>query len=240
MTDSHAMLDAIRKALYSEPRIDLGHHPIRLSLSNGDLVIEGEVADIAAKKLALERAAAIAEVAGIVDRLRITPAERMGDGAVRDLVRDALVAEPALAGCSLRVSVKGRWEPVRVVEGATGAIDITVEEGVVTLDGDVPGLGAKRLAGVLAWWVPGSRDVINGLGVKPPEEDNDDEIRDAVRLALEKDPLVEPSQIRVLARDAIVTLQGQVPTGSERDAAEFDAWYVFGVNNVVNQIQVRA
>jgi osmotically-inducible protein OsmY len=240
MAGPYDALVAVRKALYSEPRIDLAHHPIRLTFSDGDLVIAGEVADIAAKKLALERAAAAADVRGIVDRLRITPAERMGDGAIRDLVRDALLAEPALAACSIRVSVKQRWEPVRIPDGATGAIDITVEDGVVTLDGDVAGLGLKRLAGILAWWVPGSRDVINGLGVTPPEDDNDGEISDAVRMALEKDPLVNPDQIRISTRDAVVTLQGQVPTESECEAAEFDAWYVFGVDKVVNQIRVRA
>lgn len=233
-------LEAVRRALQSEARIDLPHHPIRLTLAEGDLVVDGEVADIAAKKLALEQAAATADVRGIIDRLRVAPAERMADGAIRDLVRDALVGEPALAACSIRVFVKKQWEPVRVVDGASGVIDISVEDGVVLLDGGVPGLGLKRLAGVLAWWVPGSRDVTNGLGVTPPEEDNDGEVTDAVRLALEKDPLVNPDQIRVSTRDAVVTLQGQVPTESEREAAEFDAWYVFGVDKVVNQIQVRA
>ncbi len=240
MADPHDTLEAVRKAFYSEPRIDLAHHPIRLALSEGDLVIEGEVADIAAKKLALERAAAVAQVRGIVDRLRVAPAERMGDGAIRDLVRDALLEEPALAACSIRVGVKKQWEPVRAVDGPAGAIDITFEDGVVTLDGDVPGLGLKRLAGILAWWVPGSRDVINGLSVTPAEDDNDGEISDAVRLALEKDPMVDPAQIRVLTRNAVVTLQGQVVSESEREAAEFDAWYVFGVDKVVNQIRVRA
>ncbi len=233
-------LEVTRKALLSEARIDVAHHPIRLTLSDGDLVIEGEVADIAAKKLALERAAAVAEVRGIVDRLRVAPAEPMGDGAIRDLVRDALLAEPALAECSIRVFVKAAWETVRSLDSAAGSIDITVSDGVVTLDGNVPGLGLKRLAGILAWWVPGSRDVINGLGVTPPEEDNDGEISDAVRLALEKDPLVNPDQIRVSTRNAVVTLQGQVPTQSECEAAEFDAWYVFGVDKVINQIRVRA
>jgi osmotically-inducible protein OsmY len=233
-------LEVTRKALLSEARIDVAHHPIRLTLSDGDIVIEGEVADIAAKKLALERAAAVAEVRGIVDRLRVAPAERMGDGAIRDFVRDALLAEPALVECSIRVSVKAAWEAVRSLDSTAGSIDITVSDGVVTLDGNVPGLGLKRLAGVLAWWVPGSRDVINGLGVTPPEEDNDGEISDAVRLALEKDPLVNPDQIRVSTRNAVVTLQGQVPTESECEAAEFDAWYVFGVDKVINQIRVRA
>jgi osmotically-inducible protein OsmY len=35
-------------------------------------------------------------------------------------------------------------------------------------------------------------------------------------------------------------MQGLVPTASEREMAEFDAWYVFGVDKVVNDIQVRA
>jgi osmotically-inducible protein OsmY len=69
---------------------------------------------------------------------------------------------------------------------ATGTIDVGVEGGIVTLDGDVTGPGQKRLAGVLAWWVPGSRDVINGIGVTPPEQDSEAAITDAVLQVLEK------------------------------------------------------
>jgi osmotically-inducible protein OsmY len=36
-----------------------------------------------------------------------------------------------------------------------------------------------------------------------------------------------------------VTLTGLVPTDAEREMAEFDAWYVFGVDRVINQIAVR-
>ena len=102
-------IETVRKALRSEARIDLQHHPIHLTLSADDLIINGEVADIAVKKLALERAAAVADVRGIVDRLRVAPAERLGDGTIRDLVRDALVDEPAFRACSIRVSVGNRW-----------------------------------------------------------------------------------------------------------------------------------
>ena len=234
------VLQAVREALDSEPRVDRLHHPLALDWRDGDLTIAGEVADVAAKKLALERAAAIPGVQSIVDRLRVAPAQRMGDDQIRDLVRDALVEEPALAACALRALDKGEWVPVRLPEDAAGAIDISVEDGVVTLDGDVPGLGRKRLAGVLAWWVPGSRDVVNGLGVTPPEDDSDDEITDAVRLALEKDPFVDAGQIRVSTRNSVVILQGLVPTEAERHMAEFDAWYVFGVDRVTNRIGVRA
>ncbi|MFL5353464.1 BON domain-containing protein [Archangium sp.] len=37
-----------------------------------------------------------------------------------------------------------------------------MSDGVVTLDGDINSLAARRLAGVPAWWVPGVRDVVHG------------------------------------------------------------------------------
>ena len=135
--------------------------------------MEGELADIAAKKLALERAAAVLGVTHIIDRLHVTPAERQEDGLIRNLVRDALIAEPAFAEISIGIWDRGTLEMVRPVDTARGAIELRVENGVVTRAGEVPGLDYKHLAGLLAWWVPGSRDVINGLGVTPPEQDSD-------------------------------------------------------------------
>jgi osmotically-inducible protein OsmY len=76
--------------------------------------------------------------------------------------------------------------------------------------------------------------------VTPPEDDTYGELSDAVRTALEKDPFVNAEQIRVYVRNAAVTLRGLVPTQSEREMAEYDAWYVFGVDKVVNEIEVRA
>ena len=41
-------------------------------------------------------------------------------------------------------------------------------------------LSHKRLAGVLAWWTPGCRDVVNSLDIVPPERDSDEEVQDAL------------------------------------------------------------
>jgi osmotically-inducible protein OsmY len=181
------------------------------------------------------------EVIGIVDRLHVMPAQRMGDGQIRDHLRYALVDEPAFADLAIHEVVKGHDLVAREpATGARGIIAVAVEDGVVVLNGVVPGLAHKRLAGVLAWWVPGSRDVINGLSVDPPEKDSDGEITEAVRVALDKDPLVDAAQLRVTTDNSVVTLDGLVPTESERDLAEWDAWYVFGVDRVVNRIAVRA
>ena len=157
-----------------------------------------------------------------------------------DAVRDVLIQEPALQNCTIKVKDKGKVEIVREAAGeGRGVIEISVKDGVVLLDDHVGNLAQKRLAGVLAWWVPGSRDVINGMAVEPPEEDNDDEITDAIRMVLEKNRLVNQDQIRVSTKSSVVTLEGEVLSEAQKNMAEFDAWYVFGVDKVINKVAVR-
>jgi osmotically-inducible protein OsmY len=238
MSQRERVLEEVRAALHSEPRFG-PHGHVELDFSDGTLTIEGEVQNVAVKKLLLERGAAHPAVDGIVDRLHVAPSQSMGDSQIRNLVRDALLEEGALAEVAIREVVKGETLTVREPPGpCCGDIVIEVADGVVTLDGVVPSLAHKRLAGVLAWWVPGSRDVINGLDVSPPEQDTDEEVTDAVRMALEKDPFVDASQIGVTTKDCVVTLDGVVPKDAEREMAEFDAWYVFGVDKVENHIAV--
>ncbi len=225
----------VELALEHDRRIDFHKHRIKIGLDpDGALVLEGEVGNIAAKKIALERAAAIS--GGIVDRLRVAPSKRMGDGEIRDHVRDALLEE-ACFGSIRTGDSEGSREKSTVAPQSW--VDVAVDDGVVTLDGQVSSLSHKRLAGVLAWWVPGSRDVVNGLEVVPDQKDSDDEIAEAVKLVLEKDPLVNANRIRVTIRDAVVTLEGLVVNDSEREMAEMDAWYVFGVNGVINNLAVQ-
>ncbi len=232
------VLKQVHAALEREPRVNLHRYPVRMDLDpDGAVILEGEVENIIAKKIALELTAAITGVSGIVDRLRVVPAERMGDGAIRDRVRDAFLQEPALGNCTIRLRVDGRFETIAQPPAPTGFIDVAVEDGVVTLTGEVNSLSHKRLVGVLAWWTRGCRDVVDGLEVFPPQEEGDDEITEAVRLVLAKDPLVNGDLIRVRTRAAVVTLEGLVANENERHMAEIDAWYVFGVDKVVNRLE---
>lgn len=237
MIRAEEVVGTILAALEREPRVNLHDHPIEVGFADGIVTISGEVDGIAAKKIALELAAAPSPVSGVVDRLRVQPSEAMEDGAIRDRVCNALLSEPALKSYSIRAVVKQEIEAVRDLESG-GMLEVQVDEGVVVLNGTVESISHKRLVGVLAWWVPGSRDVVNGLEVFPPMQDNDDEVADAIRLVLEKDPLVSASQIRPRCRDLVVTLEGAVATENARLAAEADAWYVFGVNDVVNKLVV--
>lgn len=237
MNEMQAVVKRIQQALEYEPRINLHRYPVKISVVQGAVVIEGEVADIAAKKLALEAAGAIEGTRGVVDRLRVVPSERRGDGAIRDSFANFVRGATELSNCTIRVATNGAIETLHAAPpDGGGSIDFSVTDGVITLDGSVISLSHKRIAGVLAWWTPGCRDVVNSLDVVPHEEDIDDEVIDAVRLVLEMDPFVQPEQIDVKCSNYVVTLEGHARTADERRRAELDAWYVFAVDRVINKL----
>lgn len=227
-------------AIRSEKRIGPQFKPTLLEIdADGTATIQAEVNNVAIKRLALERLAGTQGVSAIVDRLRVKPAVAMSDDGILDHLRKFFYDEPYFRHFALKEREDGKVTLVReAFEDTRDEIEIEVKKGVVILNGRVPGLASKRLAGVLAWWVPGSRDVINGIAVEPPEEDAPIQIEEAVRIALDKDPFVDASQVRVGVRHRTVRLTGAVHSAEARDAAEWDAWYVFGVDDVINEIVV--
>ncbi len=245
MTDdakTKALRDSALAAIRSETRIGPHFKPVLLDIdAEGTATIEAEVDNVAMKRLALERLAATKGVSAVIDRLRVKPATAMSDDGILDHLRKAYYDEPSFYELALKEREKGKLKLVRqAFETERGAIETEVKDGVVILNGRVPSLAAKRLAGLIAWWVPGSRDVVNGIAVEPPEEDAPIAIEEAVRIALDKDPFVDASQVRVGVRHRTVRLTGAVHSQEARDAAEWDAWYVFGVDDVVNELKVMA
>ncbi len=240
MATDNDMAERVRASLGKDSRIGAGTHPLFLAFSDGILVMQGMLGSVAAKKLALEQAARLEGVVGILDRLRVAPAELAADGDIARHLGDSFLQEDAFRDFTIGGS-EARKPPValRSPGRPSGSLEFSVADGVVTLNGTVPGLDHKRLAGVLAWWSPGSQDVINGIAVEPPEEDGDGAVADALRLILEKDPLVTAGQIRIAVSEGTVFLSGLASSEAERDMAENDAWCIFGVDDVVNTIVVR-
>lgn len=232
----------VQAALAADTRINLSAHPLRIEAApDGAIVLEGEVADVAVRKIALALAAAVPGVRGVADRLRVFVAEARGDGAIRDSLVKFIEKESELSNCTLRTRVEGRIDTVHDAGGeASGEVEAHIRGGAITLDGTVISLSHKRMLGVLAWWVPGCRDVVNGIAVVPEEQDSDDEIVDAVRLVLEMDPMLKAETIGVHCQEAVVTLDGAVRTPEGRHQAELDAWCVFGVASVRNQLRVQS
>jgi hypothetical protein len=144
------------------------------------------------------------------------------DSSLLDACQKALVADPALVGCVISPGGFQDQERRRILgtEGLDGRISVEVKAGVVVLDGEVPSLGHKRLAGVLARRHAGCRGVINHLTVGLSEEDSDEKRETAVRLALTRDPALDPRTIRVRSRGALMILEGTVDSPMKALAAE--------------------
>jgi osmotically-inducible protein OsmY len=237
--------DAVRRAFDGEPRLGPGFSLDRTTLeSDGALLLEGEVARLAQKKLALLRASEVPGVTELVDRVHV--AARMLGRHIRDRTAEVFALEPNFGGfevcAELAEGEMGAGSELVEPTGslAPGRIVIEESDGVVTLNGIVPSLIHKRLAGAMAWRVPGVRDVINGIAVEPPEEDGPDQIEEAVRVVLDSNPAIDAAQIKAGVRGRVVRLTGLAPSEAVREMAEDDCWAVFGVDDVVNEIDVRA
>lgn len=229
----------VHAALEREPRVNIHRNPIRIGSVDGTVTLEGEVADVAAKKLALELAASVRGVRAVVDRLRVAPGERRGDGAVRDSLARMLLEQPELKRCSFNMKTKEKIVVLRRVDhDPDGDIEISVTDGVILLEGHVISQSHLRFAGALAWWTPGRRDVINALEVRPANEDRDDEVAEVMRLVLEADPELDSDLIRTNCNDKVMVLEGSVPNEHQKRRAELDAWSLFAIRGVVNRLQV--
>ncbi len=231
----------VKAALEVDPRVDLHRFPINVVNDGDGLRLEGEVESIAAKRVALALARRVSGIERVIDALRLVPVEPRGDGDIRDTFARGLLQQPELRNCTLRQHHKGRDELVQEAhdDWPSGEIAFGVADGELSLDGKVISLSHKRMIEAIAWWTPGCRGVVNRLRVEPAEEDNDDELADAIRLVFEMDPLVHADQIGIRAERGVVTLGGVLQRDEERRMAEMDAWAVWGVADVRNQIQVQ-
>jgi osmotically-inducible protein OsmY len=129
-----------------------------------------------------------------------------------------------------------KWDP-RVEETEVG---IEVENGVVTLTGNVSSWAKKFAAQEAAHRVYGVLDVANDIAVKAPGTlpVTDTDIAQAVRRTLEWDVFVPHEQITSTVSNGWVTLAGNVELWNDREAADRAIRNLQGVRGVTNTITV--
>lgn len=228
-------LEPLRLALAAEPRIALAHHPLALSWrESGVLEMSGTLPSLAAKKLALGIAVAAPGVLQVMDGLSVLAEFPRADAALREDLRDALLDDPLFRQCVLR-----EMQPDRTVamlhdpDSPVGDLCYGAADGWIHWQGATSDITVKRLASVMAWWVPGVCDVTNQIDAP---DDNGDGLAAAVRLAHQRDPFLAAGNISVSARDGIVTLSGHVANPQQRALAEDDAWAVWDTVAVRNRL----
>jgi len=214
MTDNE-LKRMVENALHGEVR--LHGRAITVEVEDGQVALRGEVSQLAEKRLALNLVRKVKEIGEVKDALRLPSAGELSDAQIIQHINDAMVQDATLHEHQLKAAS---------------------QDGCVTLTGWVDSIEEKRLMGLSAWWVPGVVDVDNRVEVIPAHTGNDGDLVDIIRVAFEKDVLIDPNTIGITARGPVVTLMGSVRSEEERLAAEHDAYYIWGVDEVINRIDV--
>jgi len=117
-------------------------------------------------------------------------------------------------------------------------LEVRVRGGVAFIEGTVPNLKQKKLAGEVAAQVEGIRDVVNMLRITPLPVVDDENLKKHIRRALARNHKIDVSRISVEVVDGVVYLGGFVSTAAQKRLAEQEVWSAAGVKDIINKIEV--
>lgn len=149
----------------------------------------------------------------------------------------AAVASSGAGPTDRELTVAVDSELMRDDSVAANYIDVSAEEGIVTLSGRVHHLLARERAVTIARSVKGVLSVIDHLKVRPVPR-SDAAIASDVRRAFDYEPALSPEDFEIAVRNAVVTLDGRVGSFQQKALAGRTVYGVRGVRAVVNRIEV--
>ncbi|PUE06934.1 OsmY domain-containing protein [Limnohabitans sp. T6-5] len=115
-----------------------------------------------------------------------------------------------------------------------GAIQVTAEDGVLTLRGDVAWDYQRQTAESLLEGLNGVRNVINLVSVKPNVSLS--AVRSEIESALKRRAYLDAQEIQVTVEGDVITLSGKVHSWTEKNLAINSAWGTPGVRSVVDKL----
>jgi len=217
----------VEEALFADPATDA--YEIDVEVDNAVVTLEGVVHSGVEKMLCEEVAKGIKGIRKVENRITLAYKGERSDETLEAEIERRFASDVWLNAERL---------------------DVSVEDGTVTLSGAVPTVDEKSRAYAGAW-VPGVEDVDNDdLSVswfaenplerkKQRVNKSDAEIRRAVDDALRYDPRVKSFDITVEVEEGVVALSGEVDHLQAKRSAEKDARNTLGVAEVRNRIKVR-
>jgi len=240
----------IQAQYFASPEIKPWNIDVTTS-SAGVVTLEGEVDTAEDKAEAVRIARATDGVSSVVDRLR-TKGEAAAPSA--EAAREGTGAGSVAPDAWLTAKIQAKYFVDDEVKARD--IDVTTQNGVVTLSGVVEDEAERRQAVALARSTDGVRDVTDQLRVDPEAAksaarplplpnirpigpiDADPWITTKVQAKYFLDPAIKGLSINVNTDKGVVTLKGTVPDEQAKQEAERIARETDGVSKVVNELLV--
>ncbi len=216
MRTDHELQKAVLEQLDFDPAINSSH--IGVVVRDGMVTLGGHVPSLSDKARAETAAGMVKGVRAVVDEITV---ELPGH-------------------CDTPDEIVARRAYERLASNSKVPIDrihLSVEDGVVTMRGDVDWEYQRAAASYDLQHLDCVRGLLNQLTIKPPVEEA--LISARIHEALERLGLNGWDRIKVETRGSDVALSGEVTSWQEKRLAENVAWSLPGVSHVVNHITVN-
>jgi len=209
--------DHVRDELLWDPAVTISD--IGVTVDAGVVTLRGVVATAGEKWAAERDTLRIAGVRGLTNSLTLMPArgQQFADADLARHLADVLLFDSAVPN---------------------DRIEVTVEDGWVTLRGSVDWYYQRSAAEADAWRILDVKGVDNDITIVQPHVSAGD-IEAGIRRALDRTAALDASTIRIFVAGSHVTLAGTVRSWAEFDAARDVAWRAQGVTNVANDLVIE-
>lgn len=207
----------IMEKLEFEPNIDASNIAVAVK-DNGIVVLSGKVGSYTEKRLAKEAVEKVENVKGVANELDV-------ELLFHYVRNDVDILNTALS--SLKWNVFVPHEQIKVV----------VDNGHLTLSGDVKFYYQKQNAENAVRDLYGVKSVINNIRVKPTVSPL--EVKERIVKEFERNARIDARNIQVEVDGSMVTLKGSVKNFDEDREARNAAWSIPGVSVVVDKLKIN-